>query len=90
MDTVCSFPGEKSTGVTVTTYVHLVPKLRINGKSLPHHQHLHGVVVNKLNMRLGSVTGNSEQRSQKKETTLMSVITHQMTSTKKKKTDNLA
>jgi len=35
-------------------------------------------------MRIGSVTGNSEQRSQGKETTLRSVITYQMTSTEKR------
>ena len=79
---------KKSPGVTATTYIHLVPKLRINGNSLPHRQHLHGVVVNKLSMRIRSVTGNSEQGSQGKETTLTSVITYQMTSTEKK--DNLA
>jgi hypothetical protein len=85
MDTGCSFPGgKKSPGVTVTTYVHLVPKLRINGNPLPPRQHLHGVVVNKLSMRIGSVTGNSEQGSQEKETTLTKAITYQMTSTEKR------
>jgi len=36
-------------------------------------------------MRIGSVTGNSEQRSQGKETALTSVITHQMASTEKRR-----
>jgi hypothetical protein len=71
--------------MTVTTCVHLALKLRINGNSLPHRQHVHGVVVNKLSMRIGSVTGNSERDSQGKETTLTSVITYQMASTEKKR-----
>jgi hypothetical protein len=40
--------------------------------------------MNKLSMRIGSVTGNSGQGSQGKEKTLTNVITCQMTSTEKR------
>jgi hypothetical protein len=41
------------------------------------------VVLNKLSMQIGLVTGNSEQVRQGTETTSACVITYQMTSTKK-------